>query len=301
VTQLPQTDEDDADPALIVLSQKVCPEIVAEIAVVDALCGANTGNAIVVVAGADANSFNYLWSNGVTANEVSNLPSGNYSVTIIDKANTSCKTVKNVFIGNINGPIISAIPTPANCGVNGTVKITVLSGAGPFTINWSGAAIGTTNLPGLGSYDITGPIGIYNIEVISSNGCKDYTRTEIKSNPSGLSITASPNTRPDCKGNNGSIVINILGGTPNYKYYLNGILMATIPGTNYTINNLVAGEYIVKVVDSKLCEATSKVVLEPQGPPQVNPSKFTIIDATCSGGLGKVTFNGGGPQAMFMN
>src|SRR5690606_13708375 len=57
---------------------------------VDASCGGNVGSASVSVTGGTS-PYTYLWSNGNTTFQITNIPAGLYSVTVIDANN--CQSV----------------------------------------------------------------------------------------------------------------------------------------------------------------------------------------------------------------
>ncbi len=79
-----------------------------------------------------------------------------------------------------------------------------------------------------------------------------------------------------CNLNDGSVTSNPYGGTPPYtKYFLD------LNGNPVNPDSLYSGSYIVKVVDSTLCEAVDTFVVN--GPVSINISS-TVSNIDCNGG-----------------
>ena len=102
---------------------------------VDASCGNANGSVNLTVNGG-ASPYNYQWSNSATTQDVSNLSSGNYFVTVTDSNN--CNSILSVFVDNGIPPIATETHTNANCGFNnGTVTLSVSYGIPPYSYQWS--------------------------------------------------------------------------------------------------------------------------------------------------------------------
>lgn len=79
-----------------------------------------------------------------------------------------------------------------------------------------------------------------------------------------------------CNINDGSVISNPYGGTPPYMKYFHDL-----NGNPVTPDSLYSGTYIVRVVDSTLCEAVDTFVIN--GPVPINISS-TISNIDCNGG-----------------
>lgn len=98
------------------------------------------------------------------------------------------------------------------------------------------------------NYVINGLVaGVYRIEVKDANDCSDIAIVEIKPS-NGLTVSATP-TNASCGESDGSIAISVSGGSANYQYFINNVLLATQASNNYTASNIPGGSYLVKVVD----------------------------------------------------
>ncbi|MFN7241477.1 MAG: SprB repeat-containing protein, partial [Chitinophagales bacterium] len=126
-----------------------------------------------------------------------------------------------------------------------------LSGApatGGFTYQW---LRNSTPIPAATAASQTANTsGLYRVE-ISRNGCMKSDEKQVRiSTP--MTITHS-STQPVCTRNNGSITVNVTGGTAPYEYSINN-------GTNYTtsnvFNNLLAANYPIMVRDANGCTSS---------------------------------------------
>lgn len=216
------------------------------------LCkGATTGGIDITPSGGTA-PYSYLWSNGATTQDLTNVAAGNYSVTVRDAS--SCAVVLNVTITepalvlNLSGTQTNATCNGSN---NGAIDVTVTGGAGPYTYAWNTGAI---------TQDVTGLApGNYSVSVTDANGCIKsigFTITE----PAPLA--ASPaKTDITCNGaDDGTINVSVSGGTGPYTYAWadDGSI------TTNTRTGLSPGNYTVTVTDANGCmDVESITIIEP--------------------------------------
>jgi len=106
--------------------------------------------------------YTFTWSNGETTEDIGNLASGIFAVTVADA--NGCQTQANATVTNIGGPTASAEATDANCdGSNGAVNLTVSGGTLPYTFAWSNGEA-TEDIDNLTP-------GIFAVTVADANGC----------------------------------------------------------------------------------------------------------------------------------
>jgi hypothetical protein len=220
-----------------------CAGLNATVATTNAV-GTNNGTAQATVSDSRAGTHNYtmLWSNGATTAQISNLASGNYTVTVTDAQNATCQVVRTAtvnFTGVTTGCSISvavAAKTP-RCGTEtyGEIGATPTGGVAPYTYLWSNGQTTQTLL--------WTQVGNYSVTVTDKNGC---TATG-----SGTLI-APPVIDPHLVINGASATVAPTGG--------DGIFKASWEGDNnfqawdvLSIAGLAAGNYKVTVYDSKWC------------------------------------------------
>ena len=100
-------------------------------------------------------TYTYLWSNGATTQNQTNLPAGNYTVTI--SAGGSCEKVLSAQVGTAPfDPSVTFTTTPSTCGGSDGAATVLVNPAGQYTYTWSNGQTGQS-VSGLsaGSYDVT--------------------------------------------------------------------------------------------------------------------------------------------------
>src|SRR6185503_13648528 len=102
--------------------------------------------------------YTFNWSNGATTQNLSNIPAGNYTVTVTSA--NGCTRVTNTTITQPASAVAAALTSSGNVscngGVNGTINIAVSGGITPYTYNWSNGAT-TQDLTSVaaGTYTVT--------------------------------------------------------------------------------------------------------------------------------------------------
>jgi hypothetical protein len=142
---------------------------------------------------------------------VSGLAPGTYCVTITDVS--GCTGAACITINEACGLSVNANVTSASCFNNndGAASLNISGGQSPYTYLWSNGNT-TSSLNGVTA-------GSYNVTVTDANNCTD-AETVIITQPQALQISNS-NTNVSCNGgSNGSISLNISGGTSPYSYPL---------------------------------------------------------------------------------
>ncbi len=168
--------------------------------------GSNDGSInLTVTGGASCTAYTYLWSNGATTEDVSNLTAGNYSVTITDA--NGCSTTSNFTLTEPDELRVRSITSATfECGYNiscngasdGSIDLTPEGGATcvAYTYNWSNGAT-TEDLSGLTA-------GTYSVTITDANGCSttaSITLTEpALLQSSGIAATYACGTNVSCNG-----------------------------------------------------------------------------------------------------
>ena len=208
--------------------------IVQSVVTVESQCDQAIGSAMINVLGDPAN-YVFTWTPDVSnSNTANNLAVGVYSVIITEVNNPNCFTIEEFAIGNGDGPqAVILSTTPATCSAtNGTA---VLSPPG-FIYDWCNGAIGfnVIDLPsGTCFVTVTNP----------STGCTNIATVEI-GEINTLVVDAEINNQPDCGLDNGSVSINVEGGSTSYEFVWSD------DGSGQDRNNLGAGAYGVTVTDN---------------------------------------------------
>lgn len=235
------------------------------------ICGTASGSVSTTISGG-SNPYSYLWTPGnFTTQNVSNLPTGVYYVSVSDANN--CLITDSVSINNISEPTVSTNSINTQCGVaTGIVSATVSGGSGPYSYLWTPGNFTTENVVGL-------PVGTYNVIVHDFNHCQS-TATATVSNVYQLSLSNTVYNITCFGGSNGMAVAEATNGTSPYSY-----VWSPFGGTNSVATNLPAGTFSVQVTDSLGCTDSMQVNIT--SPPQIVISE-TIIPSLCTGNNGGV-------------
>jgi len=214
-------------------------------------CGSTVGSATAIPAGGTA-PYTYLWSDGnnQTTQTASDLPPGNYSVTITDLG--GCTVTSTATISADLGLMVTLATTSTLCpGENsGTITANVANGVAPFTYEWINAL---PNLPGF-----TGLAqGTYSVTVTDANGCFGIAEAKVGGADS-LVITPVVEDA-SCDGNDGRVRLDVSGGTPGYSYAWG----APLNNLTNIATGLAPGAYEFTVTDANGCFLSDVILIEP--------------------------------------
>ena len=250
-------------------------------------CGGTPIGKIFVTGQTGQAPYSYLWSNGQTGSEITGLTSGNYSVEVTDFY--GCILSKSATVTDVSpiglGLFTSTAPTCLQS--NGVINMTVTGGTEPFYYSASTGDV-------LVSYSRTFTIsnlsaGQYNFQVTDAGLCKMFAGTTLET-PGGISSVSVQGQNSTCSSSNGSITVNVVGGTVPYTYTLIGPtgsqLNISNSQTTQIFNNLSGGTYSVGVSDNSGCSYLQETTL-------VTQNKFTIstqvVGTSCNQNNGVVT------------
>lgn len=215
----------------------------------------------------------------------SNLPSGVYYSTIFDYGSVTANTENFVIDNSVGVDFGIWKVNTSTCVVDkGKLAVTGLTGTAPYTFLWSNNE--TTQL-------ITGLTqGSYSVTVTDALGCST-TKTETigSAQPLGLGLLTS--TNPDCFASNGSLTFTLTGGTVPFYYSATTNEVGYTLSDTFTLSNLAAGSYYVKVRDANFCEVVLNGYLNTVNSFSVVGLNVTKSNCSSSNGKIVVTLEGG--------
>ncbi|MEO8149104.1 MAG: T9SS type A sorting domain-containing protein [Bacteroidia bacterium] len=259
---------------------------------VDLLCyDRPTGSIDITVFGGTL-PYTYDWSNGSTDEDISLLVAGFYTVTITDANGCIYSNVYEII--QPTQITIGTQQTNVSCsyGADGTAFVDVDGGTPGYTYLWDD---GQTDQFAFG---LDG--GLHTVTITDANGC-DTLMTFLISVPPQLN-SSSVATDVSCYGAcDGSITLNIYGGTPYSVGALYDVVWNTIPvQTGPTATGLCAGTYTAIITDSAGCV---KYHVETIDEPTQLVVSITPDPANCNGASnGEATANviGGTPLYFYI-
>ena len=210
-------------------------------------CNGDSDGVILATVSGGVGGYTYTWNTLPTQYDsvVSNLPAGNYSVSIYDANN--CQLLLD---GAVNDApfTISFTTSDISCfgGSDGSVISTVSGGASPFSYFWNTTET-TSSINNLTA-------GTYTLAVTDANSCSD-TLDVIINQPPMLTVSVT-GTNPDCNGGaNGSAIATASGGTSPYNYIWSEGQVTP------TALNLSAGTYTTTVTDVNGCTSSANIAI----------------------------------------
>jgi gliding motility-associated-like protein len=204
------------------------------------LCGNNNGGIDLNIS--PSGTYDILWSNGATTEDLNGLAGGSYAVTV--SAGGNCTAEASYTVGSTTvDPIISPSITPTVCGQNnGAIDLDISGGVAPFSFVWSN---------GETSEDLTGqPAGDYSVEVTGANGCASSANFTIGDNSAAISIAGLATENTACANGNGSVDISVTPAGAYSFLWSNG-------QTSEDLSTLPGGDYAVTVSAGGNCTATA--------------------------------------------
>ncbi len=234
--------------------------------------------------------YTYTWDHTAeNTDSVYGLSPGDYAVSVTD-ANNCGPVETGASISQPDAIVIDTSVIHNECfgDANGEILITSTGGSGIFTYEWAHTSSESNQLTGLaaGNYQVT----------ISDGSC-DPIVYDIPVNQPGEITVSIDSVHPACNGDaNGSIALNVSGGTPAYSYSWDH----SATDTN-RFEGLTAGNYAATITDAAGCMKLLEVslnnpeILEITGTDvtQVNCNGYDngSISLTVSGGTGSYTYN----------
>lgn len=203
-------------------------------------CNQCNGAANLTVTGGTT-AYSYKWSNSSTAQDLSGLCSGSYTVTVTDACSTTA--TKSVSIAASTVPTVTTTPTNTTCGqCNGAVSSSVSSGSSPYSYKWSNGST-SSSLSSICS-------GSYTVTVTDNAGCT-ATKSQTIAASTGPSLSTSVTGNTTCPACNGAVNLSVGSGTPTYTFKWSS------GQTSEDINSICGGNYTVTVTDNAGCTATT--------------------------------------------
>lgn len=216
----------------------------------------------------------YLWSNGATTEDLTNVVAGVYSVTITDDNNCNL-----VLSGTVNEPasaLSGAVTSQNNVtvfgGNDGSVTVDGSGGTPPYLYSFEGGAFqasGTFSALTAGNYTVT----VQDLNLCTFNVPVTITQPVVP-----LTGTITSQTNVLCFGNaTGSVTVTGVDGAAPYEYSLNG----GVYQSSGTFGNLSAGTYTVTVKDSY--SSTFDVPVNITQPAAALTVATSVVNVTCHG------------------
>ncbi len=243
--------------------------------------GGSDGSINLTLTGNTSGQTYFNWDNGSHTEDISGLAAGTYNCSIDD---LGCIESVSYTISEPSEIITNGTIDHISCNGASTGNITqsISGGESPYSYSWDNGST-TKNISNTTA-------GIYSCTITDNKGCEVVSEYEI-TEPDAISITETL-TNPTCWGYaNGSISMDIIGGTSPYNFEWNN------GSSSQNISSLIDGEYSCSVSDDNGCtESVSYTLIEPEVISATAQISNVIsggdgaIDLSPSGGTGVLSF-----------
>jgi hypothetical protein len=191
-------------------------------------------------------------------------------------------------------PLSSLVSLSANTWIKVSVNLTEVNNTNPdgfVLISSSPEAMGTvlmddvvvvptvangagySALPGfLSTVEVSATT--YFLTIVDGNGCS-YSSQVVVPQPDAITV-AYNTTTPDASNADGSITIDVHGGTPPYTYF-----WVELNKTSQNVDGLAYGVYTLQVSDANGCSNNLSIIISPFD----GPAEIRAYNATLSSGL----------------
>jgi len=209
----------------------------------------------------------FSWDNGETTEDLTNLTAGTYYLTIVDTL--GCHAYGNITISQPPELIISSTTQDLSCfgDSDGSIDISISGGTGPYSFAWNNTTQTTEDINNLLA-------NTYTVTATDAHSCT-ISLTSTIYEPPQLQSSTSP-TDISCFGlSDGSIDLNVNGGTPPYSFNWSN------SSHDQNIINIPEGSYDVVITDANGCTITDNDTI-------IQPTEIIITNTTtdiiCHGG-----------------
>jgi gliding motility-associated-like protein len=209
-------------------------------AITNVSCNSGTNGAMAVTTSGGTAPYTYLWSNGLTTEDITGIGVGTYSLTATD-VNGCTGSVSGL---NVTQPIaITATVdvTDASCaGNDGAVAITVSGGTGGYNYIWSNGQT-LSSIIGLNA-------GIYTLSITDANNCQ-LVLSDTVFGTTAITVTGSVINESCADSGSGAVDISFSGGTAPYSFIWSNA------STTEDLSEISAGSYSLTLTDDAGCNA----------------------------------------------
>ncbi len=255
--------------------------LVATASIQNASCNMSESGSVSISVSGGTLPYQYIWSNGATTSQITDIGAGVYNATIIDSKGCNTSINKTITEPPILQYTVSLTHVSCFSNSTGQIDVTVTGGTGPYVYNWSN---GST------SQDISGiTAGNYGLTISDAQGCSQVALFDITQN--SPFYTNEHVSHVSCNGgSNGVIDLTLQGGTGPYTYvWSNG-------ATTEDIQGLSEGAYFVTFTDANLCSSSALIIVNQPDIIQITAvSSDKSCRETTDGGIVTDVSGGNGP------
>ncbi len=257
--------------------------------------------------GGGGSGYTYAWTGPggftATSEDISNLESGDYFVTVFDKnlcsANAGPITIAQP--GELTATLTGTTDVTCNGGNNGTGSMTPGGGTGGYSFSWDGQLSGLIST-------LQNPVNLvadtYDFTLFDASGCSHtFTDFAIIDEPAPFAINVAGTDDVSCPGGtDGSAQIAPFGGTAPYTFLWSGT-SSGYSSTDQDPVNMPADAFDLTITDANGCFELFPALITISEPPPITVTVNGTGEVTCyagADGSASITATGGTPGYSFI-
>ena len=208
--------------------------------------------------------YSFVWTDGSINEDLSNIPAGNYIVTITDA--NGCNLIDSAEIAQPTQISLVANITHNLCYGDsaGNIGLNILGGTLPYSVAWNSQQ-DSIYIEGLAAQE-------YLVTVVDANTC-ELIDTFIIEQPDSIQLSFTSNNVQCPTDSTGAIDMSIVGGNPPFE-----ILWSTGDSIE-DILGYPAGNYSVTVIDSTGCQRVDTAYISAPN----YYATFAVTNVNCPG------------------
>ncbi len=199
--------------------------------------------------------YTFIWDNGQNTQDLNNLQSGYYAVTITDV--NLCSNEAIFFVPGNEELEVEVLVNSIICQENTPVEVQVMGGAGPYNITWSN---------GDQTIQSTYNVGVHSVTITDAVGCSITQNFEVTNESDAMNVQFEDD-KIICIGESAEIEITIEGSVGPYDLTLTdgtnsfvinnyqfsqGIDVYPTETTTYIITQIVDGQGCVSLLSDEI-------------------------------------------------
>ena len=227
------------------------PDMLVTLLIVTPESSPSSGDASITASTTGGNMpYTYSWSNDSSGTVLTDLTSGQYSVTTSDSR--GCIFVSDTLVTGIDCDLeIDLVTNHLSCyeSNDGSIQVVYSGGFAPVTFNWSQDSTLTD------SFATDLQVGHYTVIVRDAAGCISTAMTDLGA-PQPLTLEIGITEPSSSTLADGHLTVSVSGGTLPYQWDW------STGDTTAIITNLDTGRYALTVTDHHRCTQANSVTLE---------------------------------------
>lgn len=205
-------------------------------------CGGGAAGAVNINPSGGTTPYTYLWNDGNTQEDRTNLSSGTYTVTVTD-ANNCSKHLTITLTASLNATVKRYQPISCYGSCDGILKVEIINGVPPYSFLWSNGKTTRKN-----SHLCA---GFYSVTVSDASGCTAVQINNVELKEKGKLSLRQIKTEITAPGaNDGAVSRDTLSGSRGpYTFLWND---------GYAFGNrtnIAPGHYTITITDANGCTA----------------------------------------------